>query len=256
MSKFDHLRGTPGSRSRLAAQVWEGARVGADPAVVPESHEVPVPDELRATIEHHMASYPDRHSAVLPALRAAQRDARLALAGGDHPGRSRDAVTPAYLESIASFYDMLELEPVGRHTIYVCTNISCQLRGRPRPARIALGGDGCAGERLEPRRRVPPALVRVPGRVRHRADGVDRGPLPRPARRPRTQPRSPSTCGGGRARTCCPTPLRRRLRPRAIERRRAVTDGERSSSSTSTSRTCGRSTSTSGSAATAGCARR
>ena len=38
-------------------------------------------------------------------------------------------VTPAYLESVASFYDMLELEPVGRHTIYVCTNISCQLRG-------------------------------------------------------------------------------------------------------------------------------
>jgi NADH:ubiquinone oxidoreductase subunit E len=38
-------------------------------------------------------------------------------------------VTPAYLESVASFYDMLELEPVGRHSIYVCTNISCQLRG-------------------------------------------------------------------------------------------------------------------------------
>jgi NADH-quinone oxidoreductase subunit E len=38
-------------------------------------------------------------------------------------------VTPAYLESVASFYDMLELEPVGRHTIYMCTNLSCQMRG-------------------------------------------------------------------------------------------------------------------------------
>ncbi len=38
-------------------------------------------------------------------------------------------VSPSYLESIASFYDMLELEPVGRRTIYMCTNISCQLRG-------------------------------------------------------------------------------------------------------------------------------
>ena len=38
-------------------------------------------------------------------------------------------VTPAYLESVASFYDMFELEPAGRHTIYVCTNISCTLRG-------------------------------------------------------------------------------------------------------------------------------
>jgi NADH:ubiquinone oxidoreductase subunit E len=37
--------------------------------------------------------------------------------------------SPAYLESVASFYDMLELEPVGTHTIYMCTNLSCQLRG-------------------------------------------------------------------------------------------------------------------------------
>jgi NADH-quinone oxidoreductase subunit E len=129
MSKFDHLRGVPGSRSRLAAQVWEGAKVGADPAEVPEPTEVQVPDELRATIEHHMANYPDHHSAVLPALRAAQAvhgwlsdEAMLQVAAVMR-------VTPAYLESIASFYDMLELQPVGRHTIYVCTNISCQLRG-------------------------------------------------------------------------------------------------------------------------------
>jgi NADH-quinone oxidoreductase subunit E len=129
MTKFDHLRGVPGSRSRLAAQVWEGAKVGAAPAEVPERGDVQVPDELRATIEHHMANYPDPHSAVLPALRAAQ---------AAHGWLSEEAilqvaavmrVTPAYLESIASFYDMLELEPVGRHTIYVCTNISCQLRG-------------------------------------------------------------------------------------------------------------------------------
>jgi NADH:ubiquinone oxidoreductase subunit E len=38
-------------------------------------------------------------------------------------------VTPAYLTSVATFYDMFELEPVGRHSIYVCTNISCSLRG-------------------------------------------------------------------------------------------------------------------------------
>ncbi len=38
-------------------------------------------------------------------------------------------VTPAYLESVATFYDMLELHPVPAHTVYVCTNISCSLRG-------------------------------------------------------------------------------------------------------------------------------
>jgi NADH-quinone oxidoreductase subunit E len=129
VSKFDHLRGVPGSRNRLAAQVWEGARVGAEAARVPEPDEVEVPDELRATIEHHMSLYPDRHSAVLPALSAAQRlhgwlpeEAILQVAVVMR-------VTPAYLESIATFYDMLELEPVGRHAIYVCTNLSCQIRG-------------------------------------------------------------------------------------------------------------------------------
>ena len=38
-------------------------------------------------------------------------------------------LTPAYLESVATFYDMLETTPAGRHAIYVCTNISCSLRG-------------------------------------------------------------------------------------------------------------------------------
>ena len=129
MSKFDHLRGVPGSRSRLAAQVWEGARVEADPATVPEPSDVVVPDELRATIEHQMSNYPDSRSAVLPALSAAQRmhgwlspEAMLQVAAVMQ-------LSPAYLESVASFYDMLELEPRGRHTIYMCTNLSCQMRG-------------------------------------------------------------------------------------------------------------------------------
>jgi len=39
------------------------------------------------------------------------------------------ALTPAYLVSVATFYDMLETEPVGRHSVYVCTNISCSLCG-------------------------------------------------------------------------------------------------------------------------------
>jgi len=73
LTKFDHLRGVPGSRDRLAAQVWEGARVEAGPADVPETADVPVPEDLRATIEHHMSLYPEKHSAVLPALRAAQQ---------------------------------------------------------------------------------------------------------------------------------------------------------------------------------------
>jgi NADH-quinone oxidoreductase subunit E len=127
--RLDHLRGTEASRRRLEAQVWEGARVDADPATVPELHEVHVSPELKAVIEREMAKYPEFHSAVLPALQAAQQEhgwlspeAMLAVAAVMR-------VTPAYLESIASFYDMFELGPSGRYDIYVCTNLSCTLRG-------------------------------------------------------------------------------------------------------------------------------
>ena len=38
-------------------------------------------------------------------------------------------VTPATCYAVASFYDMFHLEPVGRHLVEVCTNLSCALRG-------------------------------------------------------------------------------------------------------------------------------
>jgi NADH-quinone oxidoreductase subunit E len=74
--------------------------------------------------------YPDRHSAILPALHMAQEEHD----GWLPPEAFRavaDAldVTPAYCFSIASFYDMFRLEPGARTTIEVCTNISCAARG-------------------------------------------------------------------------------------------------------------------------------
>ena len=61
-----------------------------------------------------MARYPDRHSATLPALGAAQR-----VHGWCSPEAIRQVaavmqVTPAYLSSVATFYDMLRTEPVGQ----------------------------------------------------------------------------------------------------------------------------------------------
>jgi len=88
-----------------------------------------VPEDLRAEIERHMALYPDSRSAALPALEAAQR-----VYGWCSPQAIEEVaavmgVTTAYLESVASFYDMLETARAGRHSIYVCTNISCSLCG-------------------------------------------------------------------------------------------------------------------------------
>ena len=38
-------------------------------------------------------------------------------------------MAPAQVEAVASFYDMYNLEPVGRHLVEVCTNLSCALAG-------------------------------------------------------------------------------------------------------------------------------
>ena len=96
---------------------------------VPELHEVGCPPELKERIETLMSRYPDRRSASIPALWAVQE-----LYGWCTPEGMRQAaavmrVTPAYLESVASFYDLLHTEPVGSHRIEVCTNISCWMRG-------------------------------------------------------------------------------------------------------------------------------
>jgi NADH:ubiquinone oxidoreductase subunit E len=90
---------------------------------------VPVPAELRADIEAHMALYPDSRSAALPALEAAQRVHGWCSPEAIEQVAEVMSVTPAYLAAVATFYDMLETEPVGKHSVYVCTNISCSLRG-------------------------------------------------------------------------------------------------------------------------------
>jgi len=107
----------------------EPADLDRDPALIPDPATTPVPEDLRAEIEAHMRDYPDRRSAVLPALAAAQRVHGWCSPEAIEQVASVMRVTPAYLDSVATFYDMLETEPVGRHSVYVCTNISCSLCG-------------------------------------------------------------------------------------------------------------------------------
>jgi NADH-quinone oxidoreductase subunit E len=109
--------------------VTEGRVPDRTPEAIPELHEVDCPPELREQIEALMGRYPDRHSVSIPALWAVQR-----LYGWCTPEGIRQAaavmrVTPAYLESVASFYDLIHTSPVGSHQVHVCTNISCWMRG-------------------------------------------------------------------------------------------------------------------------------
>jgi NADH:ubiquinone oxidoreductase subunit E len=116
------------AEERDVARGWDRpAELERDPAVIPDPADLDIPEELEDEIREYMSRYPERHSAVIPALHAAQRVhgwcSPLALAQVGAVMR----VTPAYLSSIASFYDMLNEEPVGRRHVYVCTSVSCAL---------------------------------------------------------------------------------------------------------------------------------
>ena len=96
---------------------------------VPAGHEVDVPDDLREEIEEIIARYPQVRSASIPTLFAIQRRYGWCTPEGIRQGAAVMGVTAAYLESVASFYDLFHLEPAGHHRVLVCTNISCWMRG-------------------------------------------------------------------------------------------------------------------------------
>ena len=112
---------------------WDRAvDLEAPPATIPDPAEVEVPDDLRAEIERLMSLYPDRHSATLPALGAAQD-----VHGWCSPLAIKQVaavmqVTPAYLSSVATFYDMLRTERPATRYVYVCTSVACHLRNARR----------------------------------------------------------------------------------------------------------------------------
>lgn len=119
--RYEHGSRVPG---------WDtAADLSKDPAVVPDPATTEVPEELRAGIEEYMARYPDRRSAAIPALMLAQRIHGWCSPLAIEQAASVMRLTPGYLSAVTTFYDMFETEPKGEHTVYVCTNISCSLRG-------------------------------------------------------------------------------------------------------------------------------
>ena len=76
-----------------------------------------------------MARYPDRRSATIPALHRAQQEYGWCSPEAITQVACVMRVTPAYLISVATFYDMLEPHPKPRNDVFVCTNISCSLLG-------------------------------------------------------------------------------------------------------------------------------
>jgi len=86
--------------------------------------------EFDAQVRKLATRYPDSKTAILPALRLAQEqnDGWLDTESFERVGEAL-GLTPAYCKAVATFYDMFHLAPVGRHSIEVCTNLSCALSG-------------------------------------------------------------------------------------------------------------------------------
>ncbi len=82
-------------------------------------------ERAKATI----ALYPQKRSALLPLLHLAQeQDGHLTEDVLEHVAELVELL-PAEVLSVASFYDMFHLQPVGKHLIEVCTNVACALNG-------------------------------------------------------------------------------------------------------------------------------
>jgi len=115
-----------------------------DPAVVPDPATTYVPDHVRIAIEGLMGKYPDLRSAVIPSMKIVQREHGWLSPTAMEQAACVLRLTPAYLVSVASFYDMFELAPKGQTDVYVCTNISCSLLGADEiyaHVKDVLGGD-------------------------------------------------------------------------------------------------------------------
>ena len=86
-------------------------------------------EQTRASIKKLVATYPERRTALLPALKLAQADAgylpREAIAeAADLVGVPHSAAL-----ELAEFYTMLHTEPVPPTLVVVCAQLPCALRG-------------------------------------------------------------------------------------------------------------------------------
>jgi NADH-quinone oxidoreductase subunit E len=75
------------------------------------------------------ARFPHVRSAVMPALDIAQEEVGHLTPEAMVEVAGLLDLDPGYVEGVATFYPLFHLSPIGKHHFYVCTNLSCALRG-------------------------------------------------------------------------------------------------------------------------------
>jgi NADH:ubiquinone oxidoreductase subunit E len=85
--------------------------------------------EIRSYIDPMRGEFAEERSLILPALKYAQTEKGHLTREDIAAVAEATNLSPAYVESVASFYDRLYLRPVGRRVVSVCVTLSCMLRG-------------------------------------------------------------------------------------------------------------------------------
>ncbi|OGO94519.1 MAG: NADH dehydrogenase [Coxiella sp. RIFCSPHIGHO2_12_FULL_42_15] len=89
-------------------------------------------DQSKQHIDHWLQKYPpeQKQSAVVEALFVAQEQNGYWLSEAAMNAVAEYlALPPIVVYEAATFYDLFNLKPIGKHKIAVCTNVSCMLRG-------------------------------------------------------------------------------------------------------------------------------
>lgn len=86
-------------------------------------------EEAQARARAIVERYPDRRSAIMPLLYLAMSQDGYLTEGGMIEVGEWTGLTPAQVQSVASFYTMYKRERTGRYLISCCTSISCMLVG-------------------------------------------------------------------------------------------------------------------------------
>ena len=88
-----------------------------------------ISDETKKRFDKLVKRYPESRSALIPILHEVQTEVGYLSPEAIEWVAGFLGLSPADVMSVASFYDMLNLEPVGKHMIYLCQNLTCSLLG-------------------------------------------------------------------------------------------------------------------------------
>ena len=106
--------------------------------------------EEREEIEAELARYPTESAVCIDAMKIVQRHRGWVSDESIRDIAELLEMSPADLDSIATFYNLIFRKPVGRHVMMLCDSVSCWIMGYERMREHLSGGSGFSSAR--PRR--------------------------------------------------------------------------------------------------------